>query len=192
MMGLRPGASIGQLLNGTTNRLSAEEISSHLLKHKTGVHLLASSPGFGQNESMGSDQVLKLVSSVKSYFPVILLDIPHLLDPHISPILQLIDKVVLVLTPDMPSVQATVTALQGLMSLGYSQQQTMLVVNQTMPHNGLPVETIQKAVRRKVSAVVPFEADMVKATNTGKPLLMLSPQSAASAAIAQLSTKLFG
>ena len=191
MMGLRPSASISQIMGENNGDISAQELAPYLLKHKTGVQLLASAPTFGQSESVTTDQLLKLVESVKANFPVALLDIPQLLDPRISPVLQLVDKIVLVLTPDIPSVQATVTALQGFMALGFDNQQTLLVVNQIMPYHGLPVETIQKAVKRQVTAVIPFEGDMVKATNAGKPLLMLSPQSSASIAIAHLAAKLF-
>jgi Flp pilus assembly CpaE family ATPase len=128
---------------------------------------------------------------IKAGLPVSVLDMPQLLEPHMSPVLQLIDKLVLVITPDIPSVQATVTALQGLVKLGYNNQQILLVLNQITPSNGLPPESIQKTLRRPINAVIPFEAEMLKATNTGKPLLLLSPQSPASKAIAQLADKLF-
>ena len=91
----------------------------------------------------------------------------------------------------MASVQATVTALQALTKIGYNSRQIQLVVNQIVPYNGLPPDSIQKTLRRSINAVIPFEADMVKAINLGKPLLLLSPQSPASTAIVQLASKLF-
>lgn len=190
MLGLRPTNSIGQLFNNNDN-LSVEAINPHLLKHKTGVQLLASAPGFGQNEAFNGGRLLNLLRVIKTGLPVTVLDMPQLLEPQISPVLQLIDKLVLVITPDMPSVQATVTALQGLAKLGYRNQQILLVLNQITPFNGLPAESIQKTLRRPINSVIPFEADMLKAANTGKPLLLLSPQSPASIAMAQLANKLF-
>lgn len=191
MLGLRPTNNIGQLFSNNVNDLSVDAIAPHLLKHQTGLQLLASTPGFGQNEAFNGGRLLQLLRIIKAGLPVSVLDIPQLLEPQISPVLQLIDKLVLVVTPDMPSVQATVTALQGLVKLGYNNQQIILVLNQISPANGLPVESIQKTLRRPIHAVIPFEADMLKAANTGKPLLLLAPESPASTAITQLARKLF-
>lgn len=192
MLGLRPTNNINQLFeNNNSNNLSIEAIAPYLLKHKSGVQLLASTPGFGQNEAFNSGRLLNLLRTIKAGLPVSVLDMPQLLEPQTSPVLQLIDKLVLVATPDIPSVQATVTALQGLVKLGYQNQRIVLVLNQTAPANGLLPESIQKTLRRPINAVIPFDPEMMKATNTGKPLLLLSPQSEASTAIAQLANKLF-
>ncbi|GAB4431836.1 MAG: hypothetical protein Kow0031_13070 [Anaerolineae bacterium] len=191
MLGLRPTSNLNQIFGNSTNLQSADAIRPHLLKHKTGVQLLASTPGFGQNESFHGNRLLNLMSTIKAGLPVSVLDIPQLLEPQVSPVLQLVDKLVLVLSPDMPSVQAAVTTLQGLARLGYSTRKILPVLNQINPANGLPAETIQKTLRMQFGAIIPFEADMTKATNTGKPLLLLSPQCQASAAMAQLAARLF-
>ncbi len=86
------------------------------------------------------------------------LDIPDLLEPHFSPVLQIIDKLFLVLSADMPSVQAAVIALQGLTALGMDGQKISLIVNQTSPYDPLPTDTIQKAVRRPIAITFPFDS----------------------------------
>jgi pilus assembly protein CpaE len=151
------------------------------------VQLLASSPLFDQTLSPDNTHLLRVMKVLKEVSPLTVLDAPHLLEPHFSPLLQLLDKIVLVLTPDMPSVQSTAIALQGLLRLGIATQQIKLVVNQVSPYHTLPVETIQKAIKRQVAAFIPFEAEMVKSVNSGKPLLLNHPKSAATVAIGKLA-----
>ena len=93
----------------------------------------------------------------------------------------------LILSTDIPSLQSTAIALQGLTKLGLTGENIVLVANQITPHHSLPVATIEKALKRSVLASIPFEADMVKAVNTGNPLVFNNPKSAATAAIAKTS-----
>jgi MinD-like ATPase involved in chromosome partitioning or flagellar assembly len=78
-------------------------------------------------------------------------------------------------------------ALQGLTRLGIADNRIVLIVNHTLAQGALPLEIIQKTVRRPVLATIPFEPEMIKAINSGKPLMISSPQSAGAAAIAKLA-----
>jgi pilus assembly protein CpaE len=189
MLGLRPSSNINQLMLNAKATLTPDEIQSYMLKHQSGLQLLASTPGFDASPAPGS-QLVALIGSIKSGFPLTVLDVPGLLDANTSPVLQLLDRVILVLTPDMPAVQSTVTALQGLAKLGIPTEKVKLVVNQTIPKNMLPIEIIQKTVRRPVNAAIPFDPNMVKAVNSGVPLLLGQPDSPAAVAIASLSGKI--
>ena len=81
-------------------------------------------------------------------------------------------------------------ALQGLTRLGIADNKIVLVVNNILSQGALPMEMIQKTVKRPILANIPFEPEMIKAVNSGKPLLLSSPQSAAAAAIAKLANAL--
>ncbi len=191
MMGLRPSSNVSQLLSTMENDLSPESIKQFFIQHKSGVQLLASPLTFAEELSPDNDKFLRLLNGLKSSFAVSLLDVPHLLAPHFSPALQLLDKVLLVVSTDMPAVQSTAVALQGLLKLGLADNKINLVVNQTSPHNALPIEIIQKAVKRSILAAIPYDPNMIKAINGGQPLVLSQPQSPAAQAISQLAAKLF-
>jgi pilus assembly protein CpaE len=191
MLGRRPTSSVPQLLASAGGDYSLNQMAPHFIPHDTGVQLLASAPTFGQQFSLADDRLQPMFRGLKSGFPLTVLDVPHLLESHFSPALQLVDKLVLVQTPDMPSVQSTAIALQGLRQLGMADQKIALLVNHVSPDNPLPVETIQKAVKRPIAASIPFEPEMTKAVNSGRPLVLNSPKSAGAVAIDQLTTKLF-
>ena len=190
MLGLRPTSNVGNALSASKNDFALDSIRPHLMKHSSGIQLLASTLNYEQKLSSRDERLEQLIVALKSDFPLIVLDVPHILESHLAPILKLFDKISLILSPDMPSLQSTAMALLGLARLGISEDKIMLVLNQIGPQSALSLETIQKAVRRPIAANIPFEPDMIRAVNNGKPLLISRPESVAAVAISQLANKL--
>ncbi|MCB0196958.1 MAG: response regulator [Anaerolineae bacterium] len=190
LLGVRPTHSSAQLLATSNQNLTSKVIQSHLVKHNAGVQLLASQPAFHE-QVLPADRLLLLLKNLKSDFTFTVVDSPYLLEAQGSSILPVLDKLILVLSPDMPSIQSTVIALQGLSQHGIAENKITLVINQTAPHNAVPLQTIQKVLKRPIALAIPYEPDMIKAANNGKPLLLSSPQTQAAAAIGKLAGKLF-
>jgi pilus assembly protein CpaE len=186
LLGLRPTSSVGQALS-KNHDLTLEAISSHFIEHQAGIHLLASPLRFEERLAAHSNSLDQLDTVLSPAYRFTIFDLPcSALEPKTVSLLRQLDAIAVILTPDVPALQSTALALQSLARLGVADEKIRLIVNQVFPQNGLPVETIQKAVKRPVSAKIPFEADMLKAVNSGKPLLLSSPKSAGAAAIARL------
>jgi Flp pilus assembly CpaE family ATPase len=134
-----------------------------------------------------------MVTLLKPAYPMVIFDLAQLvLQPDAGMILPMFDKLVLVLTPEMTALQSTALLLQALTRLEVPEQRMLVVANQTFPQANLPVEAIQKVLKRQVTAIIPFEPELVKAVNSGQPLLLSSPKSAGAAAIARLANSLLG
>jgi DNA-binding response OmpR family regulator len=191
MLGLRPNRNLFQLLSSARDNLSMASMQPYLIQHPSGLQLLTSPPAVEQTLALNSDRLLQLMKGLKSNFAMSILDFPSLLEPHLSAILQYFDKIILVLSPDMPSMQSAAIALQGLVKLGVANNKIALAVNQVTPHHALPIETIQKVLKRQVSASIPYEPEMAKAVNSGQPLFVSSPQSPAALAISRLAGAIF-
>jgi pilus assembly protein CpaE len=187
MLGLRPTGSVADALFAAKDEVGLDTVKSHMIQHNGGVQLLASALNYDHLLHLNDQRLEQLVKVLKSGFPQIILDIPHLLEPRFEPTWQLFDKIALVLSPDMPSLQSVAMALQSLLRLGVADAKIVLVLNNILPQNGLPLEVIQKTVRRPVLTSIPYEPEMIKAVNSGKPLLLSSPQSPAASAIAKLA-----
>jgi len=191
MLGVRPTSNVAKLLAAGEDGLGPQTIKNYLIQHSSGVQLLASPLSFSEQLTPNNSGVLRLLSAIKAGFPLSVLDFPHLLEPHFSPALQLLDKILLVISPDMPAVQSTAIALQSLLSLGMADTKISLVVNQVMQYNMLPLEVIQKTIKRPIAAAIPFDPNMIKAVNASQPLILSQPQSPAAQAIGQLAGKIF-
>jgi pilus assembly protein CpaE len=186
LLGLRPTSSVREVLSKNQD-LTLEAISPHFIEHQAGIHLLASPLRFEERFAAHSNSLDQLDTVLRPAYRFTIFDLPcSALEPQTASFFQQLDAVAVVISPDVPALQSTALALQSLARLGVVDEKIRLVVNQVVPQNGLPVETIQKAVKRLVSAKIPFEADMIKAVNSGKPLLLSSPKSAGAAAIARL------
>ncbi|MCB0163309.1 MAG: response regulator [Anaerolineae bacterium] len=190
MLGVRPTSSLPKLLSTDEANFTPELMQPHLVAHSSGLQLLASLPTFSE-AAFPTNQLEPLVQCLKSTFDFTVLDVPHLLEPPSFRVLSLLDKIVLVLSPDMPSIQSTVIALQGLARLGVDDHKINLVVNQIVPHHSLPLQTIQKVIKRPISMAIPFEPEMIRAANSGKPLLLTNPKTPAAAALGKLADALF-
>ncbi len=190
MLGLRPTSSLADALFSSGDTVSMDTVKPYLLAHPAGVQLLASALVYDHMVHLNDNRLAQLVTALKTGFALTVLDIPHLLEPRLEPVLQLFDKLALVLSPDMPSLQSTAMTLQGLARLNIPENKIVFVVNHVMPQGALPPEIIQKTLKRPVLATIPFEPEMIKAVNSGKPLLINSPQSAGAAAITRLAAAL--
>jgi pilus assembly protein CpaE len=190
MLGLRPNSSVADALFASKDEVTLQTAGPHFIQHGTGVQLLASALNYDHMLHLNDKRLEQLVTVLRSGFQYTILDIPHLLEPRFGPVLQLFDKIALVFSPDMPSLQSVAMALQGLPRLGVADTKIVLVVNNTIPKGGLPPEIIQKTVKRPILTGIPYEPEMIKAVNSGKPLLLSSPQAPAAAAIAKLATLL--
>lgn len=186
MLGLRPTSHVAGLLDSLQGNFSRERVQPHLMAHNTGIQVLGSLPTFEENP-LPAEHLLPFMRQLKSTTPVVVLDLPEALAPGVSPLLSLLDKIILLLSPDIPSLQSTAIALQGLHKLGVTDQAIKLVVNQVNPQQALPLEALEKTLKRPIFASIPFEAEMSRAVNSGKPLLLSHPKSPGAMALGKLA-----
>lgn len=190
MLGTRPTSNIVEAMS-TPAPLSIDIIRKHIIRHKSGVDLLASSLNFEHQFSPRNNQLDKLITVLKPNYPITIFDMSRFsLEADSANIWKKLDKVALVLTPDMPSLQSTAMALQGLAWLGIPPGNIALIVNQTIPQNMLAIDIIKKTVKRPITSIVPYEPEMLKAVNSGQPLIRPNANSKGAAAIVQLAKTL--
>ncbi|MCX8062975.1 MAG: response regulator [Anaerolineales bacterium] len=168
---------------GNLARLSVEEIeplvvNEVLLQHKSGVRILASSPQPEQNEYLTGEKVNHVLRILTRQYPYLVLDLPH--DFHETTLvgLDIAHEIILVLSPDLAAVRATVCALSVFETLNYPKEIIRLVENWTFPKGGLPRNDIEKALERGIDLQIPYASEtFVKAINLGEPPVFSDPQS---------------
>lgn len=188
MLGLRPRTHLFQVLTARQGASLEEIIKQHLTAHPSGVQLLASPlmpPDRGVNHSLKN-----VLETLRAGFRFNLIDLPHTLDSNELDLLASLSKLVLVLSPDIPSLQSTLAALKYLTQHGLRPENIVPVLNCYTPTISLTVEAIEKTIRHSLAAEIPFEAEMIAAANAGQPLVLHNPNSPASAALTQLAAKL--
>ena len=192
LLGLRPTGSVAQILSNSGGNFTMGSLKPHLLRHSSGVYLLPSALSYDHPLALTDNRLFHLMSTLKNSIPLTILDFPPILGPVNTSLLRSLDKLVLVLSGDMPALQSGVMALQNLIRLGVTESQIILVVNFTAPQGMLPPEAVQKALKRPVLLSIPYDPEMVKSVNSGKPLLLSAPQSPAARTITRLAHELAG
>jgi Flp pilus assembly CpaE family ATPase len=134
--------------------------------------------------------IRSLTERLVQAFPFSVLDLPSVLSPATASALMSADRVLLVVTPDIASLQSARVALQALNSMGKKKETIWPVLNMPGGVGGLAPEAVSRALERPPVATIPYEPGMLSALNARRPLMLDSPKSAAAEAIARLSVQL--
>jgi pilus assembly protein CpaE len=131
-----------------------------------------------------------LAAVLRQTFSLTFLDLPPMLSGTTAAALTAADRVLLVVTPDVASVQSGRVALEALGTMGVDDEHICAVLNAPGGVGGLSPETVTKSLNRPLAASIPYEPDMLAALNAGRPLMLSSPKSAGAQAIARLAAQL--
>ncbi len=124
----------------------------------------------------------------------VVLDLPHGWSPSTVEALAAADRVVLVATPDLPSLRNARTLLKLLHKLRPNDEPAHLVLNR-IPTRGKPAvstEDFARILDRKVAAAVPFDDAATSAEMAGRVLAEHAPGSEAVQTIASFAGQLAG
>lgn len=188
MLNLRPKYTLQNITKAETP-YTDEFILSCFTQHTSGVQLLASP--LISDTPPDPEKTKTAIRQLRPLFACNLVDLPHTVTAITDEaLLKNVTKLVLILSPDVPSLQSAAAATQILNKQGVDPQKIVPVLNRNTPVPGLSAEAIEKTLRRPLAAEIPFEPKMLPAINNGNPLVLYSPQSVATTAIAQLAAKL--
>jgi Flp pilus assembly CpaE family ATPase len=189
MLSLRPQSHVFDILTEPNQSPSSEQVRTHLTPHQTGVQLLASP--LMTTSNFYTFNMKGLVEALRSEFVFNLIDLPHYLSPSHLELLPTLSKLVLLLSPGLPSLQSAVAAIKFLTMNKLPAEKIAVVLNKNTPVAGVTTETIEKTLRQPIAVEIPFDPAVPAAANAGQPLVLHNPKSQAAAAIARLATRLF-
>ena len=147
-----------------------------LLPHPSRVFTLASPLKPEDSDLITSQKTEKVISTLSSLFPYIVMDLPHNLSDTTLTCLDQADVILLVLQPEIASIRAGKMALDIFQALNYTDKRIFYVLNWTFPRLGLSLEDIERFTRHKIDLVIPYAPDeFITGLNYGKPPVLASP-----------------
>jgi pilus assembly protein CpaE len=153
---------------------SAKTLAALLTRHPSGLQVLAAPFKPTSAGALTASIVEDALVGLESLFDFIVIDTPPLIDVAAATALERSNSIVLVLTPEVGAIQATVAVLQNMDEM---RERVALVLNHTSPQRGVPEAVIEKALRRPFSHKVPFDPAQVVALPQGRPLSWAKPSS---------------
>lgn len=137
---------------------------------------------------VSAEQLLTLVETLRRAYGTLVLDLGSTLDVRTLNVVQHVDRLVIVVTPDIPALRLLHAALQVVSESGKAVDRAVFVVNEIYQHPMIGPSQIEEHLGIKVGIDIPYDGDnFVKAVNEGKPLVLSAHRTPAAAAIRKLA-----
>jgi pilus assembly protein CpaE len=194
VLGLKGDRSINDLLRAP--RLDSAALTMNLLRHQSGLAVLAQPEELTQAEPLSAAQAGEIVDALSATFDCVVLDSPHAFE-EIS--LELLDRstiILLVVELSIPSIRATRRALEVLEHLRFTEipNRVQLVVNRYSGARGfITLDQLHEAVGMRAMHTVHNDYRRVFASvNAGRALCLDDPDAPAAKDITAMAGRLIG
>jgi len=181
MLNLSASRSIADLV-AQLDALDSDMLSSALSAHGSGIKVLLAPPHpeaadplmiSTSDGGMGGNSVLKpIFSMMRREFDIIVVDMWSRVDDITLSILDIAAMIVLVVTPNIPTIKNARLFLEIAGKLGYPTGDIALVVNRADRRTGIRVDQIAQALIPVAAQIPPDEQAVLAAANRGVPFAM--------------------
>jgi pilus assembly protein CpaE len=192
LLDLKPTHSLADLcLN--VNRMDRVLFERSLVRHNSGVHLLAPPLQLADVEHVTAEGVRKVINLGRALFPYVVVDLDHNFHAEQVEALRQADLVLLVLRLEFASLRNTRRTLDHLQRLGIDRERLRLVVNRYGQPKEMPAAKAEEALGFKISHYVPDDPKTVnRANNNGVPMVLESPSAKVARSVATLAASVNG
>lgn len=168
--------SWADLANIKAEEIDQEVVGRVLLKHASGVHVLAAPRRPEDAELLSGEQVERALDVLSHQVHYLVLDLAHDFSEVTLTALDKADRILLLLSPELAAVRCASIALDAFRRVGYAAEKIHLVLNWTFKGKGLPRAEIEKTLGQKIEVVFPYAEDtLVAALTLGKPPTFVEP-----------------
>lgn len=162
-------------------------------RHGSGLAVLAapSTPdGAGDITEAIVQQILETAGRAYEF---VVLDVGATLDGRSKAALARATEIVIVVTPEFPTLKAVHALNEFVTASGSHLAETSYVLNQIFAREILRPKDIEEALGTKIALTVPYDAfSFLKSVNEGVPVVIGAPRSAAAEQLSRLAARLTG
>lgn len=155
------------------DELDGEMLEAVLVPHSSGVRALLAPPRPELADQVTPSLLEKVLTGLRSLMSYIVVDTNSVISDITLTTLDLADRIVLVTTPDIPSIKDAKLFFEVADALEYPSSKTILVLNKSDPHSGIRAEDIQASIKHPIVAQLPLdERTATLAANHGVPYML--------------------
>ena len=190
LLDVKPSHTLAELC-GQLDRLDPNMFKQCLLKHESGVHLLAAPAAIEMISQVTSQGVRQILPLARTLFPFVVVDLDRTFATEQLAAIVSADLLVLVMKLDLLSLSNTNRLLDYLDELGVPQDRVRIVINRHKQARELPVSRASSALKQDIFHCLPDDvAQMNQATNSGVPVVLQQPRAKISRSLKELAKKL--
>lgn len=155
----------------SAEKADQEFLQSLLLKHESGVYILANPPMIEDAEQITAAQVKEILATLRSMFDYVVVDTPHLFDERTLTTLDMSDAILLVSLLDLPALRNTQKCLELFGRIGLRDERVKLVLSRYLAGGDITRERIAEILGCNVFFAVPNDyPTVISSINRGRLL----------------------
>jgi len=137
---------------------------------------------------ISGDQLASLAELMRQTYGTTIVDTGSTPDIRALSVFEHADRVVMTITPDIPSLRLVHAALQVMSEAGNMTDKMVFVLNDIHPRSTITAEQIEEHLGIRVTLTVPYDGDtFLRSINEGQPLVLYARRSPAAMAIRRLA-----
>lgn len=169
-LGVRPKYSLLDAIDNLP-RLDKHMLSSLVVKHKSGLEILAGSDQFDRPAAADASAIGEVFRVLARNYDYILVDGGNQINQQSVAALAVADQVFLVVTPDVPSIRNAQRLLNRLRQLGVHKDRVRILLNRAAEPFPIPPKQIEGALGHTIYHTFASDYKVVStALNSGVPL----------------------
>ncbi len=160
-------------LASRAHELESEVVEEVLLRHQTGLRVLAAPIRPEMADEVNADEVRDVLQFLKGEFVYVIVDTSSTMDDITLAVLDVTDLLVVVATPEIPSIKDARLLFDLLGILEFPKENIFFVLNKMDRKSGISAEAVAENLKCSVSGMIPLDDKTVSASiNKGVPLLL--------------------
>ena len=175
-------------LQGTQTIIDAtkriDELDSDLLSvlmstHTSGIKVLSAPLSPVDSDTIAPDVYKQVLRRLQKAFDYVVLDTWSYLDDTVLAAIDLAERILVVMTPEIPCIKSTKQFFEIAEALEFPLDRVDLILNKVYPRDGIRAEQIENSMKHKIRAQFEFEPQAIrKAVNQGQPVIATQPSHA--------------
>ncbi|HSE58360.1 MAG TPA: P-loop NTPase [Nitrospiraceae bacterium] len=171
---LRPAQGLKHL-SEDVSRLDETIVRSTMLKHSSGLHLLASGYEGYEDAELRLGSAMRVIGLLRSMHRHVLVDCGHVLEPAVKEALDCSDQVVVVTTLSLPAIRRTKRLLEALRAARYPGGKVAVVINRYVNEQKDLLAETEVMLGVQAAGLIPNDYGTAnEAVNHGKPLTIMA------------------
>jgi pilus assembly protein CpaE len=184
---LRPEYRLGEICRNV-RRLDENMFRQSLVRHASGVHLLAAPIDPESRDDVTPQGVRQVLRLARSHFPYVAVDLERDLDEDQLAAVTDADRLLLMLRLDIASLRSARRMLDALWKAGVAEDRVSVVAGRYGQAKELPLKKVEQALGVSIPYQIPDSpAEVNAAVNKGVPVVLDRPRARVSKSYAKLA-----
>lgn len=141
--------------------------------HSSGIKVLLAPPRPEMADLVGPEHMRTILAQLKGVYNYIVVDTDPSLSDLTLAVLEGSDKILLIITPDIPTIKNARLFFEVMEALNYPLEEITLVLNKVDRRGSIPEENIEASIRHPIASRISNDREAaLAAANQGIPLLI--------------------